>query len=45
MWKIRNKTQEQRGEERERERQTKTQTPNYREQTDDYQKEGGWGDG
>ena len=30
--------------ERERERQTKKQTPNYREQTDGYQREegGGW---
>ena len=29
--------------ERDRERQTKNQTLNYREQTDGYQKGGGWG--
>ena len=32
-------------EKRKRERQTKKQTLNYREQTDGYQRGGGWGDG
>ena len=44
MWNLRNKTNEQRGEET-RVRQTKKQTLNYREQTNGYQRGGGWGKG
>ena len=33
------------GKKGEREKQTKKQTLSYREQTDGYQKGGGWGDG
>ena len=44
MWNLSSKTNEQR-KTRERERQIKKQTLNYREQTDGYQKGGGWGDG
>ena len=44
MQNLRNKTNEQR-EKREKERQTKKQTLKYSEQTDGYQRGGGWGDG
>ena len=43
MWNLRNKTDERRG--KQRERQTMKQTFTYREQTENYWREGGQGDG
>ena len=45
MRNLRNKTDEHRGQKKVEKKEAKRQTLNYREQTDDYQREGGWGDG